>query len=185
MKALLIGVAVLVLLTISYLRGRSKLREVELMDQQIADKYQTEEVLGPVSYQGGFPPIPRPTPLKVGLTDGSLVLYSLKGDTGTIPYQQIKKIDHFTTCTKANLKNKSVVFWGPIAPMIFKDKYRHFTRINYIDIDNDENNLLLELKDSVACREFSGQLSGSWSSFRKNQSSVVNHVDSLLNQRSS
>jgi len=169
MKAILIGVAVLVLLTISYLRGRSKMREVELMDQHVAEKYQIKELLGPVSCQGGFPPIPRPTPVKVGLTDGALLLYSLKGEAGTIPYQQIKKIEHFTTRTKANLKNKSVVFWGPFGPMIFKDKYRHFTRIHYIDIDNDENNLLLELKDSGACREFSGQLRGSWSGFRKNQ----------------
>ncbi|MDD4236962.1 MAG: hypothetical protein PHT62_00195 [Desulfotomaculaceae bacterium] len=160
MKAILIGVAVLVVLTISYLRGRSKLREVEQADQHFTEKFQIDELLGSVSYQGGFPQIPRPTPLKVGLADGSLVLYSLKGEAGAIPYQRIKKIDHFTTCTKANLKNKSVVFWGPFAPMIFKDKYRHFTRINYIDIDNDENNLLLELKDSGTCREFSGQISG-------------------------
>jgi len=168
MKAVLIGAAVLVLLTISYLRGRSKMREGELMDQHIAVKYQIGELLGTVSYHGGFPPIPRPAPLKVGLAGGSLVLYSLKGEAGTISFQRIKKIDHFTTCTKANLKNKSVVLWGPFAPMIFKDKYRHFTRIKYIDIDNDENNLLLELKDSGTCREFSSQLSGSWHSFKKN-----------------
>lgn len=166
MKAILIGIAVLVLLTISYLRGRSKLREVEQVDQYFTEKYQIGELLGPVSYQGGFPPIPRPTPLKVGLAAGSMVLYSLKGEGGTIPYQRIKKIDHFTTCTKANLKNKSVVFWGPFAPMIFKDKYRHFTLIKYIDFDNDENNLLLELKDSGSCRDFSGQLSDSWRSNR-------------------
>jgi hypothetical protein len=102
------------------------------------------------------------------LAGSSLVLYSLKGETGTVSFQQIKKIEHFTTCTKANLKNKSVVFWGPIAPMIFKDKYRHFTLIKYTDINNDENNLLLELKDSGACRDFSSQLTGSWSSFKKN-----------------
>lgn len=168
MEAILIGAAILALLTISYLKGRSKMREMELMDQHIAKKFQIEELLGPVSYQGGFPTIPRPAPLKVGLAGGSLVLYSLKGEAGTIPYQQIKKIEHFTTRTKANLKNKSVVFWGPFAPMIFKDKFRHFTLIKYIDIDNDENNLLFELKDKGACQEFSRQLSGSWHSFKKN-----------------
>jgi hypothetical protein len=167
MKAILIGAAVLVLLTLIYLKGRSKMREVERMDQLVAEKYQIGELLGTVSYHGGFPPIPRPAPLKAGLAGGSLVLYSLKGEAGTIPFQRIKKIEHFTTCTKANLKNKSVVLWGPIAPMVFKDKYRHFTLIKYTDINNDENNLLLELKDSGACREFSGQLSGSWRSFKK------------------
>lgn len=168
MKTILIGAAVLIMLAVSYLRGLARLREVEHMDQHITEKYQIRELFGPVSYQGGFPQIPRPVPLKVGLAEGAMVLYTIKGETGRIPYQQIKKIEHFTTCTKANLKNKSVVLWGPIAPMIFKDKYRHFTLIKYIDINNDENNLLLELKDSGACREFSGHLSDSWRGFIKN-----------------
>ncbi|HBC93942.1 MAG TPA: hypothetical protein DCZ10_13870 [Pelotomaculum sp.] len=168
MKAILIGMAVMALVAISYLRGRSKLREVEQVDRHFTEKFQIEELLGSVSYQGGFPAIPRLTPLKVGLAGNSLVLYSLKGEAGSIPYRQIRKIEHFTTRTKANLKNKSVVFWGPFAPMIFKDKYRHFTLIKYTDIDNDENNLLLELKDSGTCREFSRQVSNSWSSFKKN-----------------
>lgn len=168
MKAILIGFAVVALLTVSYLKGRSKMREMELMDRRITEKYQIEEMLGSVSYHGGLPTMPRPAPLKVGLTGSSLVLYSQKGEAGTVPLQRIKKVEHFTTLTKANLKNKSVVFWGPLGPLIFKDKYRHFTLIKYIDIDNDENNLLLELKDSGTCREFSDQISGCWHGFKRN-----------------
>jgi hypothetical protein len=137
------------------------------MDQHVAEKYQIEEQLGSVSYHGGFPTIPRPTPLKVGLAGSSLVIYSLKGEAGTIPLNSINKIEHFTTRTKADLKNKSVVFWGPLGPMLFKDKYRHFTVIKYTDINNNENNLLLELKDSGSCREFSGQLTECWRGFKK------------------
>jgi hypothetical protein len=162
MEVILIGIAVLTLFTISFLKGRSKMREVELMDQHIAKKYQIEELLGPVSYHGGLPAMPRPAPLKVGLAGSALLLYSPKGEAETIPYQRIKKIEHFTTCTKANLKNKSVVLWGPFAPMIFRDKYRHFTLVKYIDIDNDENNLLLELKDKGACQSLANRLTSFW-----------------------
>jgi hypothetical protein len=132
----------------SFLRGYRKLKELERVDEQVRQEHCLLEVLGWVSYHGGFPLLPRPASLGLGIASNCLVLFDASGKSGKVEFTSIKKIDSFVTLTKPNLKNKSFVMWGPLAPMLFRAKTRYFVVISYIDINGEDNNILLESQNA-------------------------------------
>jgi hypothetical protein len=145
-------IAIVVVCGFAYYRGYRNLQAITRLNDRIAKEYHIVEQLGSVSYHGGLPQLPKPVALKVGLASDSLVIYTTKGASDCVGFERIRKVDRFTTRRKADLRHQSVVLWGPLAPMVFKDKIRHFMVINYLDVNNDENNILFESRSAAMCQ---------------------------------
>ncbi len=107
------------------------------------------EILGEISYHGGFPPRPKPSILQLGLTADSLLLYDYKGWSGKVYFQDWCGLEQFTILVKADTTGKSTVMLGPLVPYLFKDTLRHFIAVKYKDLDREENHLLLETKSKT------------------------------------
>lgn len=164
-----LGVAILTVCGYSFLRGYRKLKELERIDEQVHQEHCLLEVLGWVSYHGGVPLLPRPTSLKLGIASDCLVLYDARGGSGRVDFASIKKVDSFATLTKPNLKNKSVVMWGPLAPMLFRAKSRYFVVISYQDINGEDNNILLESQNAEQSTFLFEKVNGAWRSSKRSR----------------
>ncbi len=114
------------------------------VDQDILGQNPGAELLGPISYHGGFPQMAKPSVLQLGLTGDGLILYDYKGWSGKVLCRDWRGIERFTILAKADTTGKSTVMLGPLVPYFYKDKLRYFIAIKYIDINNQENHLLIE-----------------------------------------
>lgn len=161
-----LGVAILTVCGYSFLRGYRKLKDLERIDDQVRQEYCLLEVLGWVSYHGGFPLLPRPTSLKLGIASNCLVFYDARGGSGRVDFASIKKVDSFATLAKPNLKNKSFIMWGPLAPMLFRAKSRYFVVISYLDINGEDNNILLEPQNAEQSAFLFEKVNCAWRSSR-------------------
>ncbi len=147
-KWLIIGsVSVLTFLIIIYRGNRQiKCRDTILENMARIDNNEIEHI-GYVSYQGGYPPIPKPQKLNIALSDDYLLMVTKEGIKGKVDYSRWIKCDKFTTKKNPDLRGKSVVLWGPFLGIFLKPKIRHFMVINYLDVNREENNILIECKD--------------------------------------
>ncbi|NPV27550.1 MAG: hypothetical protein HPY81_08960 [Firmicutes bacterium] len=181
-------IAALLILGYFFFCGHRKLKEIKRVETMVKAENKNMEVFGSVTYHGGFPPMPKPSHLSVGLSDEYLVLYDRKGNYGRVYFDRFKNIEKFTTRTEADLKGKSVVFWGPLAPLVFRAKIRHFVVINYIDINDEENNILLETKELPEQKELYNRLKSAkrkykWSRHGLTQGSgesIVNLTEQMI-----
>jgi len=107
------------------------------------------EILGRITYHGGFPQMPKPSVLQIGLTGDSLLLYDFKGWSGKVYFRDWRDVERFTTLVKADIRGKSTML-GPLLPFFFKDTMRHFIAIKYKDTNWEENCLLLEADDETS-----------------------------------
>jgi hypothetical protein len=116
------------------------------MEERMTDIYgKMSEVFDDVAYQGGFPPMPKPARLNLGITESALVLYDNAGNSGLIEYEKIKKLDRFVT--KQERKRKfSLMAYGPIALVLNRPTFRHFFTVDYVDVNNEKNNVLVVVK---------------------------------------
>lgn len=144
-QVIIIGV-VLLILGFSMYRSSKLLKEKEKIDKEINNMHGSMNILGDVIYQGGFPPMPKPAHLTIGLTGSYMVLIDKKGRSGRIEYDRFRKIDKFTT-SPPNTKKYSLIAWGPLAMYFNRPTYQHFIVISYIDVDNDLNNLVFMIRD--------------------------------------
>jgi hypothetical protein len=119
-----------------------------------------EEIYGPIteivdniSYQGGFPPMPKPARLSFGITESELILFDKSGNNALIKYDNIKKVDRFTTKTERKRKF-GLMAYGPLALVLNKPTFRYFFTIEYIDV-NDEDNIVVTM---VGTREIADNL---------------------------
>jgi uncharacterized protein YqkB len=129
------------------------------VNQDILRQNPGAELLGPISYHGGFPPMAKPSVLQLGLTEDSLIIYDYKGWSGKVPCRDWRGIERFTVLAKADTTGKSTVILGPLVPYFYKDKLRYFIAIKYIDINNQENHLLIEPSSETIQKDIYARLS--------------------------
>lgn len=141
-------------------------KQQELIDRISATDGKAIEQLSIVSYHGGFPDIPVPQKVHVSLSDDYLVLATNKGEYGKVPFSTWNKIETFTTNRKHDPRDRSMVLFGPLNNILFKDTVRHFIVINYDDKTGSDNNLLIEHKDPKTCEELFSKLNSAFRKFK-------------------
>lgn len=129
---------------LGYMQQKKAAAIMAKVNQDILCQNPGAELLGPISYHGGFPQMAKPSVLQLSLTEEGLILYDYKGWLGKVHYQDWRGIERFTILAKADTTGKSTVILGPLVPYFYKDKLRYFIAIKYIDINNQENHLLIE-----------------------------------------
>jgi hypothetical protein len=144
-KMVAIGVLVLGFLAILY-RGDRNLKARNRAAEQVENSYGSLiEIFDNVVYQGGFPPMPKPARLNLGITESELILFDKAGNNGGIPYDSIRKLDRFTT--KNVRKHKfGLMAYGPLALILNNPTFRHFLVVEYIDVNAEKNNMVVMLK---------------------------------------
>jgi hypothetical protein len=145
-KIVVLCVFVLLFLVVIY-RGDRKVKARKKIDERMVEIYgEMSEVFDDVAYQGGFPPMPKPARLNLGVTESALVLYDHDGNNGLIEYEKIRKLDRFVT--KHDRKRKfSLMAYGPLALVLNRPSFRHFFTMDYIDVNNERNNILVLVRN--------------------------------------
>ncbi len=121
-----------------------------------------------VSYHGGLSVLSKPQKLTVALSDGCLLLVTNKGERATLPMDTWLKLEKFSTLRKHDVKQRSMILWGPFNNVMFKDQVRHFIVINYRDPEGDhpDNNLLIEHGSQDQRDAIFKEINESWEYYR-------------------
>lgn len=140
--------ALLAIFVTIWLVGNKQKKRAEAQAARITSEVRSQnphaEILGKISYHGGFPQMPKPSMLQLGLTGDGLLLYDHKGWSGRIYFRDWRGVEQFTILAKAGTIGKSTAILGPLVPYFFKDSLRYFIALKYNDRDYDENHLLFE-----------------------------------------
>jgi hypothetical protein len=148
-------------------KGNKVVKRQQELIKRIAESDGTVvEPLSYVSYHGGFPEIPTPQKVNLSLSDNYVVLVTNKGEYGKSPFSSWKKIETFTSLRKHDPKDRSMVLFGPFNNLLFKDTVRHFIVINHEDSTGQDNNLLIEHKDSKGCEDVFLRLDSGFRKFK-------------------
>ncbi len=140
----IIAAAIALYLGLIIFRGNQVIRRREEFIRLIKKSENIEiEYLGFLSYHGGFPEIPIPQKLNVAVARDYILLFTNKAHYGKVPFRACQKIDSFTTKKKQDSSRQSIVMWGPLNNILFKETFRHFIVINY-NSEDQENNIVLE-----------------------------------------
>lgn len=158
-------------LGVAYFRGDRKLKEIKKVESLVNEKLENVKA-GEVTYQGGFPPMPKPTQVTVGVSEDYMVLYDFKGTCGKVDFGQVKKIEKITTRKRPDTRGRSFVLWGPLVPLLLKVKIQHFIVINYIDVNQEENNVLFQSKDAAQINKVYEELNSRWHKYKKKEPKV-------------
>lgn len=161
------ALVLLATLSVFFYRGNKllKSREERLASVGSEDNEQVES-LGYVSYHGGFPDIPKPQKLTIGIGESYLVLLTNKGEIGKSSFSSWRNVEQFSILVKHDPKQKSMVLYGPLNNIMFKDRKRHFITIKYEGPDGQENNLLLEYSSKEKLKEIFDKLNSRWKMHR-------------------
>ena len=115
--------------------------------KETTEAYGELDILDKVTYQGGLPDNPHAAHMKLALVKNGLVLFSESGYKFALPCPEWRNMDFFILRHQSKSPFKNVLFLGPWATTLFRDKFRHMITINYIDANNMDNNLLFEASD--------------------------------------
>ncbi|MBP2656182.1 MAG: hypothetical protein H6Q73_3751 [Firmicutes bacterium] len=153
MENIIIGIAAcLIFLMIAGLIGYKKKKKADNVISQITNELLFQnphtELLGPMTYHGGFPPMPKPSVLQMGVNHDNLILYNYQGWSDKVNVRDWCSVEKFTVQKKADYVVGSVTLLGPLVPLFFRDTFKYFITIKYIDIDREENHLVLETGNS-------------------------------------
>jgi hypothetical protein len=144
--SLIIATLILLVFGVMYLRGSRILKERNEKFQAIGEERGKEiDILGNVTYHGGFSRIPKPQKVRAAMTDSELVLQTGKGQIEVLPCSDWLKIDKFTTQAKGNPERRSIILWGPFQNMVSANRKRHFIAVQYREQDDPDNHILLEI----------------------------------------
>jgi hypothetical protein len=113
-----------------------------------------------LTYQGGLPDIPTLQKLNIAASKDHLRF-------GNQTFCRFQKMEMFTTSRKQNSGPPSLVMWGLLNHLFFRDTIRRFMIINYTDPENHQNNLLFEHNNKKELEEIFDRL---LSIFRTHQS---------------
>lgn len=174
MSALTIAMTVLaVTLAVLFFYGHQvlKKRKEQLEDIGRREGREIKEV-SYVSYHGGLPALPKPQKLTVALSEGCLFLVTDKGEKGRLPMDTWIKVEKFTTLRKHDVKQRSMILWGPFNNVMFKDQIRHFVVINYRGQGDEhpDNNLLIEHGNKDQRDAIFKEINESWEHYRRSAS---------------
>lgn len=173
-RLIIASVTVLVFFIIIY-RGNKqmKLRDTILENMARIENAEVEHI-GYVSYHGGYPQIPKPQKLNIALSDEYFLMVTNEGIRGKINYVRVKKCYKFITKKTPDLRGKSVVLWGPFLGIFMKPKIRHFVVVNYLDVNREENNILIECKDNTELGIINDKIQKSWKSYKWRNAKELN-----------
>ncbi len=167
---MIIAAIVIVFLVIVFYRGTRKVKESDKYKSLLNEKLPHVEI-GTANYQGGCPNMPKPAKVTVGIAnEDHLVMYDFRGNSATIDFDKVRKIEKFTTKKNPDFKGRSVIFYGPLVPLIFKPKITHFCVIGYIDTNSEENNILFESSDRRQINQIYEQVNKSWCRYERSLS---------------
>ena len=152
--------------SVFFFRGSVKLKAIARVDERITKENDNALIMKRLIYHGGFPPIPKPTRLNLGLSKDAIILYSDDGNDGKVFFEDFKKIEKFSTLRKRE-KQRSMFFWAPIALMFVKEKTQHFVAIKYTDGDRDINHIVLEARDYDELNRLYQFVDNAWDGFKK------------------
>lgn len=172
-RSLIIGAFILIICFGMY-RSHKLLKQKERLERAVKNDYGPMQILGEVTYQGGFPLMPKPAHLNIGLTDSDLVLFDQRGGSGRIQYERFRKIDKFTI-QKAKKHRYSLMAWGPLALVLNKTNFQHFIVVKYWDANNERNNLLIQVKTGDTRDKY-------FESIRRNFKPMNNRSESAVNE---
>lgn len=162
---MMIAALIIVSLIIVFYRGSSRFKKLEKQKTLVNEKYPHVEI-GRASYQGGCPSMPKLAKVTIGIAnDDRLLIYDLAGKVEAIGFDKIKKIEKFTTKKNPDFKGRSVIFYGPLVPLIFKPKVSHFCVVNYVDINNETNNLLFNSNEREKLNQIYKSLYQGWKEY--------------------
>jgi len=165
----------------TFFQGSRKYKETQRIEESVQAQI-PHFTIGKANYQGGFPPMPKLAKVTLGIADDNtgLVMYDKNGTTGKIEFVRIMKTEKFTTKKDPDLKGRSVVLYGPLVPFIFRPKISHFCIVNYIDINDEQNNLVFHSTDKQEIDRIYKSLDESWKSYKKKPSNSNPSEDSGL-----
>ncbi len=147
---ILISACVIVVLLILYRSGYNRMDShkaaVLRVTEQFTENYHAK-LLGQIAYHGGIPEMPKIAKAYFGLAPAGMVFCDGRGLLGQVLFCNWLAIENFSILQKSGNIGRSTALLGPLVPIFFKDKVRHFIVIKYIDIDQEENNILLEASD--------------------------------------
>ncbi|MBP2637189.1 MAG: hypothetical protein H6Q72_3096 [Firmicutes bacterium] len=142
-------------------RGRKELSKqedvVREIEQKISSQYPDVQIIGTVSCQGGYPPLPYISVLNFAMAGKVAFLYDGFGRYGELDCRDWIEVDKFSKKMKTQPSGAHVLL-GPLAPIVIRDKMRHFIAIKYIDINREENHLLFEVDESEAQEEIYNEI---------------------------
>jgi hypothetical protein len=139
-------VLVVLLTRVGYRRLMWCQRAEETSLQTATEIYGELDVVDKVTYQGGLPDHPSETHMRLAFVDNAIILFNEYYKV-CIPCSKIHDMDFFILRHVSKSPFKSVLIMGPWSAVFFRDKFRHMVTVNYTDIENLENNLLLEATD--------------------------------------
>lgn len=151
-SVIIVALSVIALIAVGllgYKQQKKAAAATEKIDREILNRNPGVDLMGQISYHGGFPQMAKPSVLQLGLTKDGLIIYDYKGWSGKVYYRDWHGVERFTVLAKANTAGKSTVVLGPLVPLFFQDKLRYFIVIQYTDINEQENHLLFELSSET------------------------------------
>lgn len=161
------GVLLAVSAGVGYRRMKIANRIMTVASDRAKANYPDLGILGPVAYQGGLPQFPKPSVLLLALNKEKLVLFNEHDFLTDISVSDWLKVERFVLRQKTDNRGRSSVMLGPFGSLFFKDKFRLFITIRYIDIDREENNILFELQDRTIQQEIYDQFLERYSQIQK------------------
>jgi len=145
-------ITILVVVAVSYLynSGHEKLKKREIsirrIEWSIRQQHENVIFLGRVSYHGGFPPIPRPITIMLGMVEDGVVFYDENGRYEKTSCKDWVGLDKFCIQNKSHIGCKRETM-RPLAGVFIKNELRYFIVIKYFDVDKQKNNILFEVNN--------------------------------------
>ena len=158
----------LLFLVVAYFRGDQKFKNSQKADSLIIEQIDNIKA-GEVTYQGGFPSMPKPARVTVGVSDDYVVMYDIEGTWGKVDFAKVKNIEKFTTRKRPDTKGRSFVLWGPFVPFLLRAKTNHFIVINYIDVNHEENNVLFQSNKAAQINKVFEEISSRWDKYKQKE----------------
>ncbi|MDD5169616.1 MAG: hypothetical protein PHN75_12415 [Syntrophales bacterium] len=160
--ALLVFMATAAILLVN---GSRILKKRRKYIETIAEQEQEEiKELAYVAYHGGFPALPKPQKLTLAVSDKVLYFVTNDGQSVKFPMPCWRKLEKFTTKRKHDVKQRSMILWGPFNNVMFKDQIRHFITINFLDEQGSspDNHVLIEHGNPEQRDQIFNELNNIW-----------------------
>lgn len=137
-----------VVIGLSYI-GRRKQLQMKCIDDKVLAEVNNGELIGRVVYHGGMPQLPKPSSLALGVLQEALLLWNCRGEKAVIDFERWLKCEKITMETRPNVRGMPVTLLGPLIFLFGRPKIRYFLVVNYLDCNDEENNILLECRGEV------------------------------------
>jgi hypothetical protein len=137
-----------VIIGLSYI-GRRKQIRMKCIDDKVLAEVNNGELIGRIVYHGGMPQMPKPSSLMLGVLPESLLLWNCCGEKVIINFDRWLKCEKITMETRPNVRGMPVTLLGPMIFLFARRKMRYFVVINYLDCNDEENNILFECQEEA------------------------------------